>query len=51
MRGGEVFVHDFWEEVHIVEGSHWDGDQHFKKGMYACGPPGMKHGRAAKSLR
>ena len=37
-------MHDFWEEVYIVEGSHWDGDQHFKKGMYACRPPGMKHG-------
>jgi hypothetical protein len=40
----QVFVHDFWEEVYIVEGSHWDGDRHFKKGMYACRPPGMKHG-------
>jgi hypothetical protein len=38
VRSGEVFVHDFWEEVHIVEGSYWDGDQPFK-------PPGMKHDR------
>jgi len=32
------------EEVYILEGSQWDGDQFFKKGMYACRPPGMKHG-------
>ena len=43
-RSTETFVHDFWEEVYIVEGSQWDGDQFFKKGMYACRPPGMKHG-------
>ena len=30
--GREVFVHDFWEEVYIVEGSHWDGDQPFQEG-------------------
>ena len=40
----ETFVHDFWEEVYIVEGSQWDGDRLFRKGMYACRPPGMKHG-------
>ncbi len=40
----ETFVHDFWEEVYILEGSQWDGDRHFRKGMYACRPPGMKHG-------
>lgn len=40
----ETFVHDFWEEVYIVEGSQWDGDRYFKQGMYACRPPGMKHG-------
>ena len=43
-RSTETFVHDFWEEVYILEGSQWDGDQFFKKGMYACRPPGMKHG-------
>ena len=40
----ETFVHDFWEEVYIVQGSQWDGDRLFKQGMYACRPPGMKHG-------
>ena len=43
-RGTETFVHDFWEEVYILEGSQWDGDRYFQKGMYACRPPGMRHG-------
>jgi hypothetical protein len=42
----ETFVHDFWEEISIVEGSQWDAGlgRLLKKGMYACRPPGMKHG-------
>jgi ChrR-like protein with cupin domain len=42
----ETFVHDFWEEVLIVEGSQWDVGlgRLLTKGMYACRPPGMKHG-------
>ena len=40
----ETFVHEFWEEVYLLEGSQWDGDRLFTKGMYACRPPGMKHG-------
>ena len=40
----ETFVHDFWEEVYILEGSQWDGNMFLQKGMYACRPPGMKHG-------
>lgn len=42
----EVLVHDFWEEVIILEGSLIDKrlNQEFTKGMYACRPPGMKHG-------
>jgi hypothetical protein len=40
----ETFIHDFWEEVYILEGSQWDGDMYLTKGMYACRPPGMKHG-------
>jgi hypothetical protein len=38
--------HDFWEEVYILEGSITDlplGET-FTAGMYACRPPGMKHG-------
>jgi hypothetical protein len=41
-----VQVHDFWEEVYIVEGSFTDltlGET-FSAGMYACRPPGMPHG-------
>jgi ChrR-like protein with cupin domain len=41
-----ILVHDFWEEVYILEGSLYDltlGEA-FSAGMYACRPPGMKHG-------
>jgi ChrR Cupin-like domain len=39
-------VHDFWEEVYIVEGSLHDLriNQTFPSGSYACRPPGMQHG-------
>ena len=39
-------VHDFWEEVIILEGSLVDTrlNQEFTKGMYGCRPPGMVHG-------
>lgn len=38
--------HDFWEEVYILEGSFTDLElgETFTAGMYACRPPGMKHG-------
>ena len=41
-----VQVHDFWEEVYIVEGAFTDLElgETFTAGMYACRPPGMKHG-------
>ena len=41
-----VQVHDFWEEVWIVEGAIHDLklNQTFAAGMYACRPPGMPHG-------
>ncbi|MBO0878517.1 MAG: cupin domain-containing protein, partial [Pseudonocardia sp.] len=41
-----VQVHDFWEEVYILEGSMTDlrlGET-FSAGRYACRPPGMEHG-------
>ena len=39
-------VHDFWEEVWILEGAIFDItlQQNFTAGMYACRPPGMVHG-------
>jgi ChrR-like protein with cupin domain len=39
-------VHDFWEEVYIVQGALHDLtlDQTFRQGTYACRPPGMRHG-------
>lgn len=41
-----VLTHDFWEEVYILEGAIYDITlgQNFTAGMYACRPPGMKHG-------
>ncbi|HEY3110392.1 MAG TPA: cupin domain-containing protein [Chloroflexota bacterium] len=39
-------VHDFWEEVYILDGALHDLTlgQTFPKGTYACRPPGMRHG-------
>jgi hypothetical protein len=41
-----VQVHDFWEEVFILEGSITDTrlGRTFVAGDYACRPPGMAHG-------
>lgn len=41
-----VQVHDFWEEVYILEGSFTDTrlGRTFSAGDYACRPPGMAHG-------
>jgi hypothetical protein len=41
-----IRVHEYWEEVYIVEGDLTDlrlGET-FTTGMYACRPPGMPHG-------
>jgi len=39
-------VHDFWEEVFIIEGEMTDVTLglSISAGDYACRPPGMKHG-------
>src|SRR5690625_3111954 len=41
-----VQVHDYWEEIFILEGSVYDLtlQQEFVAGMVATRPPGMKHG-------
>ena len=41
-----TITHDFWEEVWILEGTLVDlgKGQTFTAGMYACRPPGMRHG-------
>ena len=41
-----VQAHDFWEELIILDGSMVDLtlNQTFRKGYYACRPPGMRHG-------
>lgn len=42
----EVLVHDFWEEVYILQGTLIDLNKKetYVEGMYACRPPGMIHG-------
>ncbi len=42
----ELLVHDFWEEVYVIEGSLHDINKNetYLEGYYACRPPGMKHG-------
>ena len=42
----ETISHDYWEEVMILSGELTDLGlgQTFTAGMYACRPPGMKHG-------
>lgn len=42
----ETLVHDFWEEVLLVEGSLTDiaKNETYLPGYYACRPPGMVHG-------
>ena len=45
------FVHDYWEEVYLLDGDLIVGDaasggavQTFASGTYACRPPGIQHG-------
>jgi ChrR Cupin-like domain len=45
------FVHDYWEEVFLVEGdltvgndTRGNGGENFRAGTYACRPPGAVHG-------
>ena len=47
----DPFVHDYWEEVFLVEGdltvgndAQGQGGENFQKGTYACRPPGAAHG-------
>lgn len=42
----DTLVHDFWEEVWIIEGTLYDKvkKETYLPGFYACRPPGMTHG-------
>jgi hypothetical protein len=47
----EPFVHDYWEEVYLVEGdlivgndAEGNGGESFSRHTYACRPPGAYHG-------
>lgn len=44
-------VHDFWEEIWILEGSIHDRRTGltYTAGMYSCRPPGMVHGPFAST--
>lgn len=45
-ENNEILVHDFWEEVYVLEGCQIDksSGEKSKAGYYCCRPPGMKHG-------
>jgi hypothetical protein len=47
----EPFVHEYWEEVYLIEGdltvgndTAGRGGENFPAGTYACRPPGAVHG-------
>src|SRR5258708_13602291 len=47
----EPFVHEYWEEVYLVDGdltvgndAEGNGGESFPPGTYACRPPGAVHG-------
>lgn len=38
------FVHDYWEEVYLIDGHLSAGGEDFHAPSYACRPPGTPHG-------
>jgi hypothetical protein len=40
----EQFVHDYWEEVYLIDGALEVGDVLYRPPAYACRPPGTPHG-------
>lgn len=46
LSGEDIIIHDYWEEVYILDGELKDItlQKRFRKNYYACRPPGMKHG-------
>lgn len=40
----QTWVHDHWEEVHILEGSKKIGEEFHPVGTYTCKPPQVEHG-------
>ena len=39
-----IFVHDYWEEVYMLEGSYKMGDEFDPTGTYTCKSPGVELG-------
>jgi len=46
IQTSETLVHEFWEEVLLIEGTLTDiaKKETYLPGYYACRPPGMLHG-------
>lgn len=40
----DVFVHDYWEEVYLIEGYIEVGGEGCSAAAYVCRPPGTPHG-------
>ncbi|TMM50752.1 cupin domain-containing protein [Sulfitobacter sabulilitoris] len=40
----DVFVHDYWEEVYLIDGDLTAAGQDHGAPSYACRPPGTPHG-------
>ena len=40
----DVFVHDYWEEVYLIEGHLNVAGEDYHAPSYACRPPGTPHG-------
>ena len=38
------FLHDYWEEVYLIEGHLNAAGEDFRAPAYACRPPGTPHG-------
>jgi hypothetical protein len=54
----DPFVHDYWEEVYLVEGdltvgndAQGEGGENYTAGTYACRPPARRGARAVQVER
>lgn len=40
----ETFLHDYWEEVYLIDGTLIAAGETFTAPCFACRPPGTQHG-------
>lgn len=40
----DTFLHDYWEEVYLIDGTLIAAGETFTAPCYACRPPGTEHG-------